>query len=177
MDLARARGDEGAAGNSALSHTAKSMASLKEQLQSDLTVAMRERDDLAVGTLRMALAAIRNAEVAGKEHVTLSDDDTVGVLRSEIRKRNDAAGMYADAGRDELATKERSEADVLSRYVPAELDDDALNAIVAEEVARAAEAGATGGKAMGAVIKAVRERVGPNAAGGRIADAVKAALR
>jgi uncharacterized protein YqeY len=152
------------------------MASLKDTLQGDLTTAMRERDDVATATLRMALAAVRNAEVAGKEHVTLDDDEVVGVLRSEMRKRADAAETYAGAGRDELATRERSEAAVLARYVPAELDDDALGVIVAEEVARAAEAGATGPKAMGTVIKAVRGRVGTNAAGGRIADAVKAAL-
>jgi uncharacterized protein YqeY len=153
------------------------MASLKERLQADLTSAMRERDDVSVATLRMALAAITNAEVAGKEHVTLGDDDVVNVLRSEMRKRADAAGMYADGGRPELAERERSQADVLSRYVPAELDDEQLHAIVAEEVARAAEAGTTGPKAMGAVIKAVRARVGTNAAGGRIADAVKTALQ
>jgi uncharacterized protein YqeY len=152
------------------------MATLTERIQADLTAAMRDRDDVTVATLRMALAAIRNAEVAGKEHVTLDDEAVVGVLRSEMRKRADAAGLYAEAGRDELAQRERAEADVLARYVPAELDDAALAAIVAEEVARAAEAGATGGKAMGSVIKAVRARVGANASGGRIADAVKAAL-
>ena len=152
------------------------MTTLKERIQADLTGAMRERDDVTVSTLRMALAAITNAEVAGKQQVTLADDDVVQVLRSEIRKRNDAAGLYADAGRDELAQRERGEADVLSRYVPAELDDDALHAIVADEVTRAAAEGATGPKAMGTVIKAVRARVGTNASGGRVADAVKAAL-
>jgi uncharacterized protein YqeY len=84
--------------------------------------------------------------------------------------------MYADAGRDELAQRERGQADVLTRYVPTELNDDALGAIVAEEVARATADGVTGPKAMGVVVKAVRARVGTNAAGGRIADAVKAAL-
>jgi uncharacterized protein YqeY len=152
------------------------MTTLKERIQADLTGAMRERDDVTVSTLRMALAAITNAEVAGKQQVTLGDDDVVQVLRSEIRKRNDAAGLYADAGRDELAQRERGEANVLSRYVPAELDDDALHAIVADEVTRAAAEGATGPKAMGAVIKAVRARVGNDASGGRVADAVKAAL-
>jgi uncharacterized protein len=152
------------------------MTTLKERIQEDLPVAMRDRDDIAVSTLRMALAAITNAEVAGKEHKTLTDDDIVGVLRSEIRKRSDAATMYADAGRTELARRERGEADVLARYVPAELDDDALGAVVREEVERANTGGVTGPKAMGVVIKAVRERVGSNAAGGRIADAVKAAL-
>jgi uncharacterized protein YqeY len=153
------------------------MSSLKDTIQADLTAAMRERDEVATATLRMALAAIRNAEVAGKEHVTLGDDEVVAVLRSEMRKRADAAEMYDTGGRAELATRERQESEVLARYVPAELDDDALGAIVAEEVALAAGAGNTGPKAMGAVIKAVRARVGTNAAGGRIADAVKAALR
>jgi uncharacterized protein YqeY len=152
------------------------LTSLKDRLKSDLPTALRERDDVAVSTLRMALAAITNAEVAGKQQVTLTDDEVVQVLRSEIRKRHDAAETYAGAGRDELAQRERSEADVLGRYVPAELDDDALLAVVREEVARANEQGATGPKAMGVVIKAVRERVGSNAAGGRVADAVKAAL-
>jgi uncharacterized protein YqeY len=152
------------------------MTSLKERLQEDLPVAMRERDDVAVSTLRMALAAITNAEVAGKEQVTLTDDDVVGVLRSEIRKRSDAATTYADAGREELAQRERSEADVLARYVPAELDDDALAAIVAEEVAKAAAEGVTGPRAMGVAVKAVRARVGTNASGGRIAEAVKSQL-
>jgi uncharacterized protein YqeY len=150
---------------------------LKEQLQTDLTTAMRERDDVAVATLRMALAAITNSEVAGKQQVTLGDDDIVNVLRSEMRKRADAAGMYADGGRPELAERERNQADVLARYVPAELDDAQLEAIVGEEVARAGEAGNTGPKAMGAVIKAVRARVGTNASGGRVADAVKRALQ
>jgi uncharacterized protein YqeY len=152
------------------------MTTLKERIQGDLTSAMRERDDVTVATLRMALAAITNAEVAGKEQVTLDDDAIVGVLRSEMRKRRDAAGMYADAGHDDRAQRERQEADVLSRYVPAELDDDALAAIVAEEVGRAEADGLTGNKAMGVVIKAVRARVGTNAAGGRVADAVKHAL-
>ncbi len=151
-------------------------ATMKDQLQSDLTGAMRARDDVAVSTLRMALAAITKAEVAGKEHVALSDDDVRNVLRSEVRKRVEAAELYASAGRDELATRERAQAEVLKPYLPAELDDGALGAIVAEEVANAAAAGATGPKAMGTVMKAVRARVGNNAGGARVADAVKAAL-
>ncbi|MCU1427742.1 MAG: hypothetical protein JWL83_1742 [Actinomycetia bacterium] len=152
------------------------MTTLKEQLRADLTDAMRNRADVVVSTLRMALAAITKAEVAGKEHVTLSDDEVLGVLRSEARKRTEAAETYAAAGRDELATRERSEAEVLAGYLPAELDDDALGAIVSEEVARAAADGVTGPKAMGVVVKAVRTRVGTDAAGGRIAEAVKREL-
>jgi uncharacterized protein YqeY len=100
----------------------------------------------------------------------------LGLLRSEIDKRAEAADIFAAAGRDELAARERAEAEVLAPYLPAELSEEALGAIVAEEVSRQQE-GVTGGRAMGAVIKAVRGRVGQQASGGRIAQAVKAALQ
>jgi uncharacterized protein len=148
---------------------------LKERLQSDLTDAMRARDETKVATLRMALAAITKAEVAGKEHVTLSDPEVVGVLRTEIKKRHEAAAMYETGGRTDRAARERAEADVLAGYMPAEIDDAALHAIVAEEVALL-DAGTSGGKAMGVVVKAVRARVGDGADGSRVAAAVKAAL-
>lgn len=152
------------------------MTSMKEQLQTDLTDAMRAREEIKVATLRMALAAITKAEVAGKEHATLSDSDLMGVLRSEIKKRHDAAEMYDSGGRADRAERERAEADVLGVYLPAAMDDDALNTIVAEEVATITATGASGGKAMGQVVKAVKERVGDGADGSRIAAAVKAAL-
>jgi uncharacterized protein YqeY len=152
------------------------MPSLKDQLHADLTAAMRAQDDVARSTLRMALTAISRAEVAGKAHTTLTDDEVLGLLRSEIDKRAEAADIFAAAGRDELAARERAEAEVLAPYLPAELSEEALGAIVAEEVSRQQE-GVTGGRAMGAVIKAVRGRVGQQASGGRIAQAVKAALQ
>jgi uncharacterized protein len=148
---------------------------LKERLQSDLTDAMRARDETKVATLRMALAAITKAEVAGKEQVTLSDPEVVGVLRTEIKKRHEAAAMYETGGRTDRAARERAEADVLAGYMPAEIDDAALLAIVAEEVALL-DVGTSGGKAMGVVVKAVRGRVGNGADGSRVAAAVKAAL-
>jgi uncharacterized protein YqeY len=148
---------------------------VKVQLQADLTEAMRARDELKVATLRMALAAITKASVAGKEQVTLSDDAIVGVLRSEIKKRHDAAEMYETGGRADRASRERSEAEVLAAYLPAAMDDDALSAIVAEEAAAVAP-DENPGKAMGQVVKAVRARVGDAADGGRIAAAVKSAL-
>jgi uncharacterized protein len=152
------------------------MPSLKDQLHADLTAAMRAQDDVARSTLRMALTVISRAEVAGKAHTTLTDDEVLGLLRSEIDKRAEAADIFAAAGRDELAARERAEAEVLAPYLPAELSEEALGAIVAEEVSRQQE-GVTGGRAMGAVIKAVRGRVGQQASGGRIAEAVKAALQ
>lgn len=152
------------------------MAELKQQLQQDLTTSMRARDEVTISTLRMVLSAITNAEVAGAEAVTLSDDAVVAVLRSEAKKRAEAAEIYAGAGRVEKAEGERAELAVIERYLPAAMDDSALAAIVAEEVASAEAAGATGPKAMGVVVKAVRSRVGEQADGSRIAALVKAAL-
>jgi len=135
-----------------------------------------QRDDTARETLRMVLSAISNAEVAGDEAVVLSDDQVTAVLRGEAKKRAEAAQIYADAGRGESADKERAELAVIERYLPAAMSDDALAAVVAEEVAKAAASGASGGKAMGQVVKAVRERVGASVDGGAIAAKVKAAL-
>lgn len=152
------------------------MGSLKERLREDLTAAMRARDEVAKSTLRSVLTSITKAEVAGKAQTTLTDDQVIGVIRSELGKRKEAAEIYDKAGRDELAARERSEIEVLSPYLPAELSDEDLGAIVAEEVMAARENGVEGPRAMGAVIQAVRERVGVQAEGSRIAQAVKATL-
>src|SRR5688500_3452703 len=149
---------------------------LKDKIREDLTAAMRAKDDVAKATLRSVLTSITKAEVSGKEQKTLTDDQVIGVIRSELGKRKEAAEIYDKAGRDELAARERSEAQILTPYLPAEIDDDALAAIVAEEVATVRSNGIEGPRAMGAVIKAVRERVGATAEGGRIARVVKAAL-
>lgn len=137
---------------------------------------MRSRDEITRDTLRMAIAAVRKAEVSGKEKVELDDDAVIGVLQAEVRKRIEAADAYLLAGREDRSTKERAEADVLAAYLPAALDDASLAAIVAEEVANAEAEGLTGGKAMGAVVKAVRARAGAGTDGGRVASAVKSAL-
>lgn len=152
------------------------MATLKERLQHDLTIAMRSRDETATSTLRMVLAALMNAEVAGKEAKALSDTEAIAVIRSEAKKRIEAAEIYEQAGRVEQAAAERSELAVIETYLPAAMDRAQLDAIVADEVAAAAAAGNTGPKAMGGVIKAVKTRVGDHADGGQIAAAVKVAL-
>jgi len=152
------------------------MTGLKDQLHHDLTAAMRARDELVTSTLRMVLAAITTAEVAGDTAVTLSDGEIVGVLRSEGKKRAEAAEIYAGAGRVEKAAAERAELGVIERYLPAAMDEGQLATIVAEEVAAAAAAGSAGPKAMGIVVKAVRARAGDAADGSRIAALVKAAL-
>lgn len=152
------------------------MSSLKETLKTDLTTAMKARAEIEVSTLRMALAAITNAEVAGDQAVALTDDQVIKVLQAEVKKRSEAAEVYEQAGRAESALKERAELAILEKYLPAAMGDDEIAAIVNDEVAKAAVNGLTGGKAMGAVVKAVRERAGSGADGGKIAALVKAAL-
>jgi uncharacterized protein len=149
---------------------------IKARLQADLGAAMKDREEITVATIRLALAAIKKAEVAGDTVVTLTDDQVVELLRGEGKRRAEAAELYDQGGREELAARERAQAEVLQRYLPKEMDDDALAAIVAEEAAAVAERGVTGGKAMGEVIKAVRARVGGDASGQRVAAAVKQAL-
>lgn len=149
---------------------------LKAQLHDDLTAAMKARDQATTSTLRMLLAAINVAEVAGDTAVELSDDDVLAVLRSEAKKRAESAEIYAQAGRAESADKERAEVALIERYLPAAPDAAQLQALVDTAVADAAAAGATGPKAMGQVIKAVREAAGPAADGAQIAALVKAAL-
>jgi len=124
----------------------------------------------------MALAAIMNAEVAGAQATVLTDDQIINLLRSEVKKRAESAEIYAAAGRTELATKETQEMAIIETYLPAAMDAAALASIVAEEVANAAANGQEGARAMGAVIKAVKERVGAQADGSAIATAVKSAL-
>ena len=152
------------------------MTTIKDRIKSDITEAMKAREEAKLSTLRMVLSAIQNAEVAGDEAIVLTDDQTIKVLQSEAKKRAESAQIYADAGRTEAAAKERAELAVIEAYLPAVMSDDEVAAIVADEIAKAAAAGQTGGKAMGVVVKAVRDRVGSGADGGKIAALVKSAL-
>ena len=152
------------------------MSALKDQLQSDLTAAMRSQDELTMATLRMALTAITNAEVAGKESKELTDDEVVMVLTSEAKKRREAAESFSAAGAVDRADREKAELDVLQRYLPEQLSDDELRAIVADAVASVAAQGTTGPGAMGAVMKVVTPQTRGRADGGQVAALVKAAL-
>lgn len=150
--------------------------SVKTRLQADLTAAMKARDEVATSTIRMVRASITNAEVAGDEAVELTDEQAIAVLRAEAKKRAESAEVYEQNDRAESAAKERAELAIIERYLPAAMGDAELTAIVDDEVAAAAAAGAEGGKAIGQVIKAVRERAGATADGGRIAAMVKSRL-
>ena len=151
------------------------MAELKERVRRDLTDAMKSRDELRASTLRLALTAIRNAEVAGKEQRELSDGEVTDVLGSEAKKRREAAQAFADAGRPELATKETAEAAILMDYLPEQLDADAIRALVTETVEELGVAG-EGMKAMGRVMGALQPKVKGRAEGGVVAAEVKRQL-
>jgi uncharacterized protein YqeY len=146
---------------------------LKDRLRADLTTAMKGRDELSTATLRMVLSAVSAEEVAGKEARELSDDDVQAVLRREAKKRREAAEAYAGAGRAEQAERERAEEGVIATYLPAQLEDADLAAIVADVVT---ETGAAGMKDMGRVMGAVQGKVAGRAEGGRVAAEVRRQL-
>ena len=149
------------------------MAELKKRLHDDLNAAMKARDELTTATLRMTLTAITTEEVAGKTARQLSDDEVLRVLGKEAKKRKEAAEAYDGAGRPELADRERAENTVLERYLPAQLDDAELTALVTAAVA---EAGAASPRDMGAVMKLVQPRVAGRADGRRVSDEVRRQL-
>ncbi|GAA2246373.1 GatB/YqeY domain-containing protein [Kitasatospora cystarginea] len=149
------------------------MTTLKEQLHEDLTAAIKARDELRASTIRLTLAAVTSEEVAGKEKRELTDDEVLKVIAREAKKRREAAEAFENAGRVDSAAQERAEGELLAHYLPKQLSDEELKAIVAAAVA---ESGATGPQDMGAVMKLVRPKVEGVAEGGRVAAAVKAAL-
>ena len=149
------------------------MPTLKDQLRSDLTHAMKARDETRTRTLRMALTSISNEEVAGSAARNLTDDEVIKILTREAKRRREAAAAFADAGRDDQAAAERAEDHVLAGYLPAQLDDDELAVMVAAAIA---ETGAAGPAGIGQVMKVVTPRVAGRADGSRVAALVRSQL-
>jgi uncharacterized protein len=149
------------------------MAGLKDRLRGDLTAAMKSRDEVRTRTLRMVLTSISNEEVAGNAARELSDDEVLRILGREARRRREAADAFEAAGRTDQAAAERAEDRVLAEYLPAQLSDAELAAIVAEVIG---QTGASGMSAMGQVMKAVTPRVAGRAEGGRVAAEVRRVL-
>jgi uncharacterized protein len=156
--------------------SADQIAPLKAQLQADLTAAIKSRNELAASTLRMVLTAVTNEEVSGKEVRVLSDEDVLTVLTREAKKRRESAAAYTEAQRPELADRENAEWEVISGYLPAQLNDAQIADIVNAAVATVAETGLSGGAAIGAVMKIVQPQVKGRADGGIVATMVKSAL-
>ena len=146
---------------------------LADQLQSDLTQAMKARDQLTTSVLRMAVAAVKEARVSGDEAHDLSDDEVVAVLAKEAKRREESAAAYTEGGRAEQAEKELAERDVLARYLPAPLDADELAAIVDGALA---EGGFTEPSQMGQAMKAAMAAVDGRADGKAVSALVKARL-
>jgi uncharacterized protein YqeY len=146
---------------------------MKDRLRSDLTAAMKARDEVTVRTLRMALTSVTKEEVAGRSARELSDDEVVAVLTREAKRRREAADAFAGAGREQQAAAERAEGAVLDAYLPAQLTDAELGDLVAAAIE---ETGASGPREMGQVMKVLTPRVAGRAEGGRVAAEVRRRL-
>lgn len=146
---------------------------LSDQIQSDLTTAMKARDTERVATLRMIVAAIRNLRVAEGHSGEVTDAETENLLTREAKKRSEAAEAYANAGRDDLADKERRELAIVRTYLPEALDEDELAAIVDEAVA---ETGASSLGDLGRVMSSVMPRVRGRADGRQVNALVRRRL-
>lgn len=151
------------------------MSALKDRLRDDLNTALKARDALRTSVIRMALAAITNAEVAGKEARELTDDDVLTVLSSEAKKRRESATAFDEGHRPELAEKERAEAAILAEYLPEPLSDEEIAAIVSGVIDQTGAAG-EGMKAMGKVMGAVSAQTKGRADGGAVAAEVRRQL-
>jgi len=146
---------------------------LKETLQSDLTEAIRSRDEIKSGTIRMVLTAITNEEVSGKEARTLSDAEIITVLSREGKKRREAAEAFAEGGRADRAEQEKKEGEIIATYLPAQLSEDEVKKIIADAIA---QSGTSGPQGMGQVMKLVTPQTAGKADGGLVSGLVKAAL-
>ncbi len=147
--------------------------SIKESLRSDLTEAIRGRDEIASSTIRMVLTAITNEEVAGKEARVLSDDEIITVLSREAKKRREASEAFENAGRADKAALERAEGEVIAKYLPAQLSVDDIKKLIADAIT---STGAAGPADMGKVMGAVKALIAGKADGSIVSTLVKEAL-
>jgi len=146
---------------------------LKEKLQADLTEAIRGRDEVKSGTIRMLLSAITNEEVAGKAAKVLTDAEIITVLSRETKKRREAVEAFTAAKRDDLANKEKAEAAVIAQYLPEQLSEAEIKKMITEAIAETNAAGPAG---MGLVMKVLQPKIAGKADGGIVSSLVKAAL-
>ena len=151
------------------------MSDLKDRLRTDLTAAIKARDEVRSSTLRMVLTAITNAEVAGKQSRELTDDDVIGVLSSEGKKRREAADAFEEAGRTDSAAKERAEAAVIADYLPAQLSGEEIADLVTSTIAALGVAD-DGMRAMGRVMGALQPQTKGRADGGVVSAEVRRQL-
>ena len=146
---------------------------LKEILRGDLTEAIRSRDELKSGTIRMVLTAITNEEVAGKQARTLTEPELITVLSREAKKRREAAEAFTDGGRLDRAEREKLEGELITTYLPRQLSNDDLKQLISAAII---ESGAIGPSGMGQVMKIISPEIAGKADGGTVSALVKAAL-
>ncbi len=151
------------------------MSDLKDCLRSDLTTSIKSRDEVRSSTLRMVLTAITNAEVSGKQSRELTDEDVLGVLSTEAKKRREAAEAFEQAGRTEMAAKERDEAEVIADYLPEPLTEQEVADLVTSAIAQLGVAG-EGMRAMGKVMGVIQSKVKGRADGAAVAAEVRRQL-
>ncbi len=143
-----------------------------EQVEKDLVAAMKAREELRLSCLRMTKAALKNKQVElGKP---LTDDQAVAVLRTLVKQRRDSVEQFRKGGREDLATQEEAESEILQAYLPAEASDEEISAAVTAAIE---ETGAAGPQDLGKVMKAAMARLaGKNADGKRVSQMVRAKL-
>ena len=149
------------------------MSQLKDRLRSDLTTAMKARDELRSATLRSLLTAVKTEEVAGKVARDLSDAEVATVLTREAKKRREAAEAFEAGNRPDRAERERAEGEVIAAYLPAQLTDEELRSLVTAAIS---ESGSSGPGAMGQLMKVLTPRTAGRADGGRVAAEVRRQL-
>jgi len=145
---------------------------LTQRIADDMKTAMKTKDKLALGAIRMLRAAIKDKEIElGK---TPEETDVIAIISKLIKQRKDSATQYMDADRPELAEKENAEIQVLEIYMPEQMSDAEITQLVAKAVV---EVNATSMKDMGKVMGVVRPKAAGNADMGKVSAAVKAALQ
>ncbi len=151
------------------------MTAMKDRLRSELTASMKARDELRSSTLRLVLTAVTNAEVAGKQARELSDDDVLTVLASEGKKRREAAAAFDEAGRSELAAKERAESAIIAEFLPEPLSEQQIQDLVTATIDELGVRG-DGMRAMGRVMGALQRQTRGRADGGVVSAEVRRQL-
>lgn len=151
------------------------MSTMKDKIRSELTASMKARDALRSSTLRMVLSAMTNAEVSGREPRELTDDDVLAILATESKKRRESATAFDDAGRDELATKERAEAAIIAEFLPAQMSADEIALLVTDAIAELG-VGDQGPRAMGRVMGAITPKTRGRADGAAVSAEVRRQL-
>jgi uncharacterized protein YqeY len=144
---------------------------LQERLQADLKIAMKGGDTVARESIRFLLSAYRNAEI--EKRGSLTPEEELALLQRQVKQRMESVDQFRSAGRDDLVDREQTQLAVIERYLPTQLSDDELTALVGEVVG---EVGATGPKDMGKVMPVLLPRINGRADGRRVSDAVRARL-